>query len=106
MVKLHSKDELLCGECCAARSQGSYCPVCRQCYEDEDYDLAMMECSKCAGWVHAKCEGMDGEKYQVLSLLPDTVKYVCKCNGASNSSSSIVRQSSQYSEPLSKKIQS
>ena len=29
-------------------------------------------------WVHAKCEGIDGEQYQVLSYLPDSVEYVCK----------------------------
>ena len=29
-------------------------------------------------WIHAKCEGLDGEQYQVLSLLPDTVEYVCR----------------------------
>ena len=29
-------------------------------------------------WIHAKCEGLDGEEYQVLSLLPDSVEYVCK----------------------------
>jgi len=39
-----------------------------------------MECSKCGGWIHAQCEGLDGEQYQVLSYLPDSVSYVCKCN--------------------------
>jgi len=29
-------------------------------------------------WIHAKCEGLDGEQYQVLSLLPDTVEYICR----------------------------
>jgi hypothetical protein len=39
----------------------------------------MMECAHCGGWIHAKCEGIDGEQYQVLSYLPDSVEYVCKC---------------------------
>lgn len=38
-----------------------------------------MECGDCGGWIHAKCEGIDGEEYQVLSLLPDNVEFVCKC---------------------------
>ena len=32
----------------------------------------------CVRWIHAQCEGIDGEEYQVLSLLPDDVDYVCK----------------------------
>ena len=52
--------------------------ICKGCYDDDDYDEAMMECAHCGGWIHAKCEGIDGEQYQVLSLLPDTVEYVCK----------------------------
>merc|ERR1712012_698461 len=42
--------------------------------------MGMMECGVCGGWIHAKCEGLDGEEYQVLSLLPDSVEYVCKCS--------------------------
>lgn len=38
-----------------------------------------MECAQCGGWIHAKCEGIDGEEYQVLSFLPDSIEYVCKC---------------------------
>ena len=32
----------------------------------------------CLRWIHAQCEGIDGEEYQVLSFLPDSVSYVCK----------------------------
>jgi hypothetical protein len=75
----HSKGgEALCSACCRARLQGSYCTVCRGCYREDDYEQAMIECGKCGGWIHAKCEGLDGEQYQVLSLLPDSVEYVCK----------------------------
>ena len=38
----------------------------------------MMECSSCGGWVHAKCEKVNAEKYQILSFLPDSVEYVCR----------------------------
>jgi len=38
----------------------------------------MMECATCKHWVHAKCEGLSNEKYEVLSTLPEIVEYVCK----------------------------
>ena len=44
-----SSKEVLCPGCSRARAQGSYCPLCRGCYSDGDYDTAMMECSKCGG---------------------------------------------------------
>ena len=47
-------------------------------FDDDDYDAKMMECAQCGGWIHAKCEGLDAEKYQILSYLPNTVDYVCK----------------------------
>ena len=40
--------------------------------------LQMMECGECKAWVHAKCEGLSDEKYQVLSYLPETVEYICR----------------------------
>eukprot|EP00094_Tigriopus_californicus_P001742 TCALIF_01684-PB protein Name:"Similar to trx Histone-lysine N-methyltransferase trithorax (Drosophila virilis)" AED:0.11 eAED:0.18 QI:0/0.63/0.41/0.91/0.90/1/12/267/3483 len=69
----------LCSTCCLQKKQGSFCPLCHGCYDDNDYETRMMECANCGGWVHAKCEGVDAEKYQILSYLPDNVEYVCKC---------------------------
>jgi hypothetical protein len=37
-----------------------------------------MECGQCKCWVHAKCEGLSDEKYQVLSYLPESVEFVCR----------------------------
>ena len=48
------------------------------CYDDDDYETRMMECASCNGWVHARCEAVDAEKYQILSYLPDTVVYNCR----------------------------
>ena len=39
----------LCSSCCQARAQGGFCPLCRGCYQEDDYDQAMMECSSCGG---------------------------------------------------------
>ena len=39
----------LCSSCCQSRAQGGFCPLCRGCYQEDDYDQAMMECSSCGG---------------------------------------------------------
>lgn len=50
----------------------------------------MMECSECSCWVHARCEGLSDERYQILSYLPDSIEFTCsQCS--SNSDSSIWR---------------
>lgn len=38
----------------------------------------MMECGWCSRWVHASCEGLSGEGYQLVSALPHSVEYICK----------------------------
>lgn len=38
----------------------------------------MMECGWCARWVHASCEGLSGEGYQLLSALPPSIEYICR----------------------------
>lgn len=38
----------------------------------------MVECAQCLSWVHATCEGISDEKYQILSYLPETVEFLCK----------------------------
>ncbi len=68
----------LCDSCCLQKKKGSYCPLCNGAYDDNDYDTRMMECAKCGGWIHAKCEDVNAEKYQILSYLPDSVEFVCK----------------------------
>ena len=45
----------------------------------------MMECGRCKEWIHAQCEGLSNEHYQILSCLPDSVEYVCRlCLGANS----------------------
>lgn len=41
----------------------------------------MMECGDCKSWVHAKCEGLSDEKYQILSYLPESVEFICRLVG-------------------------
>lgn len=43
----------------------------------------MMECSKCKKWIHSKCEGLSDEQYQILSMLPESVEFLCGlCSGS------------------------
>ncbi|XP_072324982.1 histone-lysine N-methyltransferase 2B-like isoform X2 [Scyliorhinus torazame] len=72
-----SYDFTLCNDCANLFEKGNYCPICTKCYEDNDYESKMMQCSKCDHWVHAKCEGVSDEMYEILSNLPDNIVYTC-----------------------------
>ncbi|XP_024119108.1 histone-lysine N-methyltransferase 2A, partial [Oryzias melastigma] len=40
----------------------------------------MMECARCKQWVHAKCENLTDEMFELLSKLPENIAYTCmKC---------------------------
>ncbi|XP_014668097.1 PREDICTED: histone-lysine N-methyltransferase 2A-like [Priapulus caudatus] len=67
----------LCGCDGEEELPSNYCPVCKQCYEDDDYDCEMVECSVCLRWLHATCEDMTSEMYHCLSHLPEDVLYNC-----------------------------
>ncbi|KFM65360.1 Histone-lysine N-methyltransferase MLL, partial [Stegodyphus mimosarum] len=74
-------DLLLCQSCAKLTDKGNYCPVCHKCYEENDYDSEMVQCYKCSRWVHAKCDSITDEAYEILSCLPETVVYTCiVCN--------------------------
>uniref|UniRef100_A0A8C8VJV7 [histone H3]-lysine(4) N-methyltransferase n=1 Tax=Pelusios castaneus TaxID=367368 RepID=A0A8C8VJV7_9SAUR len=77
-----SHDYSLCPPCSLLYDKGNYCPICSHCYEDNDYESKMMQCAKCEHWVHAKCEGLSDEGYEILSSLPESVVYTCPpCSG-------------------------
>ncbi|XP_052433256.1 histone-lysine N-methyltransferase 2A [Carassius gibelio] len=71
-------DKGLCPDCTRLFDQGNYCTMCFKCYEDNDYDSQMMQCSTCYHWVHAKCEGLTDDLYEILSSLPESVVYSCQ----------------------------
>ncbi|XP_061453058.1 histone-lysine N-methyltransferase 2B isoform X2 [Rhineura floridana] len=78
-----SSDYSLCSACSVLYNKGNYCPICLHCYEDNDYESKMMQCAKCDHWVHAKCEGLSDEGYEILSNLPESVIYACRpCCGS------------------------
>ncbi|KAJ8389483.1 hypothetical protein AAFF_G00120210 [Aldrovandia affinis] len=71
-------DKGLCPDCSRLHDQGNFCPICSKCYEDNDYDSQMMQCARCNHWVHAKCEGLSDDLYEILSNLPESVVYSCR----------------------------
>ncbi|XP_078033510.1 histone lysine N-methyltransferase trithorax [Augochlora pura] len=76
-VNVHVGNLPLCSMCFKLRQQGNYCPLCQRCYNENDFDTKMMECSECSYWVHARCEGLSDERYQILSYLPDSIEFTC-----------------------------
>ncbi|XP_014612848.1 PREDICTED: histone-lysine N-methyltransferase trithorax [Polistes canadensis] len=85
-VNVHVGNLPLCSMCFKLRQQGNYCPLCQKCYNENDFDTKMMECSECSCWVHARCEGLSDEKYQILSYLPDSIEFTCQqCSDNPNS---------------------
>ncbi|XP_017076694.2 LOW QUALITY PROTEIN: histone-lysine N-methyltransferase trithorax [Drosophila eugracilis] len=77
----------MCTGCFKLRKKGNFCPICQRCYDDNDFDLKMMECGDCSQWVHSKCEGLSDEQYNLLSTLPESIEFICKkCARRSESS--------------------
>ncbi|XP_066565242.1 histone-lysine N-methyltransferase 2A isoform X2 [Amia ocellicauda] len=72
-----SHDFSLCHDCAKLFAKGNFCPVCDKCYDDDDYESKMMQCGKCDRWVHAKCENLTDEMYEILSNLPESIAYTC-----------------------------
>ncbi|KAL5273646.1 KMT2A.2 family protein [Megaselia abdita] len=68
----------MCSQCFKLRKKGNFCPICQKCYEDNDFDLKMMECGDCQRWVHSKCEELTDEQYQMLSTLPESIEFICR----------------------------
>lgn len=83
----------MCSNCFRLRRKGNYCPLCQKCYENNDYDVKMMECGDCKRWVHSKCEGLTDEQYNLLSVLPEHIEFICKKCSPNNSTSNVWRES-------------
>ncbi|XP_041923797.1 histone-lysine N-methyltransferase 2A isoform X3 [Alosa sapidissima] len=91
-----SHDFSLCHDCAKLVAKGNSCPLCDKCHDDEDYESKMMKCRSCRRWVHAKCESLTDEMYEVLPNLP--VAYTCtKCTE---------KQPAEWRTALKNKLQS
>lgn len=85
----------MCSVCFKLRQKGNYCPLCQKCYEDNDFNIKMMECGHCHYWVHSKCEGLSDEQYNLLSVLPENIEFICKKCSKIDSSFDAWRQAVQ-----------
>ena len=67
-----------CFDCGRAWEKGNICPLCKKCYNDNDFDSKMMQCARCDLWIHSDCEGLTADQYECLSELPENIPYICK----------------------------
>lgn len=67
-----------CISCFKLRQKGNFCPVCQKCYENDNLELKMMECGSCKRWIHARCESLSDEQYNMLSVLPEQIEFICR----------------------------
>ncbi|XP_016128082.1 histone-lysine N-methyltransferase 2A isoform X1 [Sinocyclocheilus grahami] len=72
-----SHDFSLCHDCAKLLAKGNVCPFCNKCNDGDDCDSKMMKCRKCDLWVHANCESLTDDMYDLLSNLPETMAYTC-----------------------------
>ncbi|XP_058261285.1 histone-lysine N-methyltransferase 2B isoform X2 [Hemibagrus wyckioides] len=59
----------LCPDCSNLHKQGNFCTVCLKCYPEHEFDMKMMQCARCAHWVHPKCEGLTDDLHEILKRL-------------------------------------
>ncbi|XP_052803783.1 uncharacterized protein LOC128233934 [Mya arenaria] len=71
-------DFSLCNECGKLMDKGNFCPICKKCYSDDDWESKMIQCNMCESWVHSKCEGLTDEMYEILSYLPEDLSFYCR----------------------------
>ncbi|XP_030644438.1 histone-lysine N-methyltransferase 2B [Chanos chanos] len=69
----------LCPTCSTLHSQGNFCTVCLKCCEENEFDSQMIQCARCAHWVHARCEGLTDDLYEILSRLRGKKSLVFTC---------------------------
>ncbi|XP_062873001.1 histone-lysine N-methyltransferase 2A-like isoform X2 [Trichomycterus rosablanca] len=72
-----SHDFSLCHDCAKLFSKGNICPLCDKSYDVNDHESKTMQCGKCNCWVHAKCESLTDEMYELLSSSPGGQTYTC-----------------------------
>ncbi|XP_066246858.1 histone-lysine N-methyltransferase trithorax [Euwallacea similis] len=77
----------LCLNCLDKKKVGKHCPICQHSFEDNSNMSKMLECCKCKKWVHADCEKLTSEQYDILKLLPDSSNFSCsQCMSGDSSS--------------------
>ena len=60
-----SADGVWCATCATAGFEGRYCGICARVYDSASPEAAhMIQCDRCALWVHVDCDGMDDATYE------------------------------------------
>ena len=59
----------------AFKLTGIFCPICRLCYSDDDWECKMIGCSTCDSWTHSKCENLPGKFYTQVGVSLSVTKY-------------------------------
>eukprot|EP00045_Choanoeca_perplexa_P014946 m.179712 g.179712 ORF g.179712 m.179712 type:complete len:2032 (+) comp16848_c0_seq13:2573-8668(+) len=70
-------DFKLCFDCGNNKLKGNFCPICGKVYSDDDFTTQMVQCERCTRWLHAECDGIDSEKYDLMALVPQDLPYFC-----------------------------
>ncbi|KAI6645989.1 Histone-lysine N-methyltransferase MLL3 [Oopsacas minuta] len=55
----------ICSRCNQLRSKGSYCFICQGAYKQVT-DIPMIQCDYCQKWIHAKCDKINRQTYDML----------------------------------------
>ena len=49
---------------------GDVCKICNNKCTESGEDSKAIQCEICCAWVHATCDGMSSEQYDLISYLP------------------------------------
>ena len=75
---LRARRSAMCAPCGKQFKDKKFCPICQKAHRaDEDM---MIQCDKCAYWVHAPCDQIDRETFDKIASSDDP--YACpNCRG-------------------------
>ena len=78
-AKAWSADGVWCATCATAGFEGRYCGICARVYDSASPEAAhMIQCDRCALWVHVDCDGMDDATYEAYEAgAPGHEVYEC-----------------------------
>lgn len=48
-------------------------------YADNNFDIVMVQCEACLRWLHAECDGIDQEMYELMTTMTDVPYYCPDC---------------------------
>ena len=67
----------MCIDCGDLKDKGDFCTLCQGVYDEDDWDLKMLECMECKHWIHIQCDNIDETTYNEMTSCADAVDYNC-----------------------------